>query len=324
MVDLNKEMKTFHETIALSSGKKESLRKSRDAIRKRIRKYFREVLKVLVPKFQGQGSYSMRTMINPIDGECDIDDGVYLQHLDEYDIDNWPTPATVHQWLLKATEAHTNEKSIDKQTCVRVRFAGKYHVDLPGYGTLNNDYLLADNGPKGWRVSDPKAITDWFLKQEGDQLRRIVRYLKAWADFQHGRIGKLPSGLILTVLAAHHIQVDDRDDISLSKTITAISNSVNPVFIVYNPVDGSEELTERLSEEQKVRFQDAIKSFAGDAVFAIDTDDPEKASKLWRRQFGDRFPLVEKNKSMNQKREDAAKAAVVYASKNPTKPWGRD
>jgi len=324
MADLNAEMKIYHEAIALSSKKKESLRTSRDAIRERIRKYFWETLKVSVPKFQGQGSYSMHTMINPLDGEFDIDDGVYLQHLDANDMDKWPAPVTVHQWLLKATDDHTNEKSVDKQTCVRVRFAGRYHVDLPAYGTMNNAYLLADKGPKGWRVSDPKAITDRFLKQEGDQLRRVVRYLKAWADFQQGRIGKLPSGLILTVLAAHHIQADDRDDLSLSRTVSAISNSVNPFFIVFNPVDRSEELTARLSEEQKVRFQDAIKSFADDAALAIDTDDPEKASKLWRRQFGDRFPLVQKDKDMNQKREDAAKVAGIYATKNPTKPWGWD
>lgn len=325
MADLNKEMKQLHEIIALSSGKKEALRKSRNAIRERIRKYFRDTLKVSVPKFQGQGSYSMHTMINPLDGEFDIDDGVYLQHLDAFDISKWPTAATVHQWLLKATNDHTNEKSIDKQTCVRVRFAGKYHVDLPAYGILSGVYLLANKGPKGWHASDPKAVTDWFLKQEGDQLRRVVRYLKAWADFQSGRIGKLSSGLILTVLAAHHIQADDRDDVSLSRTVTAISNSVNPFFIVFNPVDGSEELTSRLSQEQKLRFQDAIRKFADNANSAIDSDDLEKASKLWRKQFGDRFPLITNDeKNENRKREDAARIAGFYAVKNPAKPWGWD
>jgi hypothetical protein len=323
MADLNKEIKQFHETIALSSKKKESLRKSRNAIRERIRKYFRDTLKVLAPKFQGQGSYSMHTMITPLDGEFDIDDGVYLQHLDASNMNQWPTPATVHQWLLKATNDYTNEKSIDKQTCVRMRFAGQYHVDLPAYGILGNVYLLANKGPKGWHDSDPKAITDWFLKQEGDQLRRIVRYLKAWADFQTGRIGKLPSGLILTVLATHYIQPDDRDDIALSRTVTAISNFVNPYFIVFNPVDGSEELTARLTEEQKLRFQNAIKNFADDAASSIASDDPEKASKLWRKQLGDRFPL-KKNDEQNesQKQEDAARIAGFYAAKSPTKPWG--
>ena len=124
------------------------------------------------------------------------------------------------------------------------------------------------------------------------------------------------------MLAAHHIHVDNRDDISLSRTVTAIFRNVNPVFIVFNPVDSSEELTARLSPEQKLRFQDAIQNFADDATNAIHTDDPEKASKFWRKQFGDRFPFVKNDVNKGQKREDAAKVAGFYASRKPTKPWG--
>ena len=121
MANLHKEFGTFHDRIALTSGKKESLRKSRNAIRDRIRKHFRENIKVELPKFRGQGSYAMGTTVNPLDGEFDIDDGVYLQHLDKNDDSEWPTPETVHSWLVKATDGHTKEKPIDKRTCVRVR-----------------------------------------------------------------------------------------------------------------------------------------------------------------------------------------------------------
>jgi hypothetical protein len=73
---------TFDENISVSSARKKTLRKSRNAIRDRIRKHFKEELKVTVPKFHGQGSYSMDTLVNPLDGcDYDIDDGVYLQHL---------------------------------------------------------------------------------------------------------------------------------------------------------------------------------------------------------------------------------------------------
>lgn len=54
----------------------------------------------------------------------------------------WPTPETVHNWLVKATDGHTNEKPIDKKTCVRVVYAGQYHVDLPAYAEFLSDYLL--------------------------------------------------------------------------------------------------------------------------------------------------------------------------------------
>jgi len=324
MTDLNNEFKIFHDRVALTSGKKKSLREARDAIRERIRQYFRDYLEVEVPKFRGQGSYAMITTVNPLDGEFDIDDGVYLQDLDESDDSKWPTPDTVHRWLVKATDGHTNEKTIDKRTCVRVRYAGQYHVDLPSYGKLNGEYLLAEKGVKGWHRSDPLALTVWFMehvKAHGEQLRRVVLYLKAWADFQSGRRGKMPSGLILTVLAAQNFRSDSRDDVSLAYTAAAISNAVYPVFCVYNPADREEELTARMTDEHKARFQEAISDLAYDAVNAIENDDFEEASKLWRRQLGERFPNIKKAIKIGEKQEDVAKLAAVYGAKNPAKPW---
>jgi hypothetical protein len=324
MANLHSEFITFHDRVALSSGKRKSLRMARNAIRERIRKYFRENLKVTLPKFQGQGSYATGTISNPLDGEFDIDDGVYLQHLDENDDSEWPTPDTIHRWLAKATDGHTNEKPLDKRTCVRVRYAGQYHVDLPSYGKLNDEYLLAEKGVKGWHRSDPLALTVWFMKhvkEQGEQLRRVVLYLKAWADFQSGRRGKMPSGLILTVLAAQNFRSDRQDDMSLAYTAAAISNAAYPVFCVHNPVDSEEELTARMTDEQKTRFQEAISDLAYDAVNAIDNNDAEEASKLWRRQLGERFPNIKKAIKIGQKQEDVAKLAAFYGAKNPAKPW---
>jgi len=324
MADLQNEFKTFHDRIALTSGKKVSLRTARNALREKIRKYFSDVLKLNIPKFHGQGSYSMGTMVNPLNGEFDIDDGVYLQHLDTSDKSDWPTPETVHRWLVQATDGHTDQKPIDKRTCVRVRYAGQYHVDLPAYGELIGDYLLAEKGEKGWHRSDPLALTDWFkgrVKVHGEQLRRIVRYLKALADFQSSRQGKMPNGLILTVLAANHFRANEKDDIALANTLRAIADAARIIFYVYNPVDASEELTSRLTDQQKKRFQKAIADAADAATEAINIDDRHEASNLWRKQFGDRFPAVEKEDDANKKKAITATLATVYAAKNPSKPW---
>jgi hypothetical protein len=267
----------------------------------------------------------MGTTVNPIDGEYDIDDGVYLQHLDNQDDSNWPASATVHNWLVKATEGATNEKPMDKRTCVRVRYAGQYHVDLPSYGELNGNYLLAVKGETKWPHSDPLALTDWFLGQvklRGEQLRRIVRYLKAWADFQSQRRGPMPSGLIITILAANHFRSNEKDDVALTNTIQDISSAMNAACFVLNPVDVSEELTARLNEVQKQRFQVAIKTAADDARKAIDSEDKHDASKHWRKQFGDRFPLVEKAITNGSKTQIAAGIAAFHGRTGPPKPWG--
>ncbi|MBW2428174.1 MAG: hypothetical protein JRF56_04390 [Deltaproteobacteria bacterium] len=325
MADLQREFNTFHDRITLTSSKKDSLRKARNALRDKIRKHFRETLKLIVPKFQGQGSYAMGTTVNPLNGEFDIDDGIYLQHLDINDKSQWPTPATVHQWLVQATDGHTGEKPIDKRTCVRVRYAGHYHVDLPAYSEFIGDYLLAEKGEKEWHRSDPLTLTNWFrvqVKNHGEQLRKMIRYLKAWADFQSGRLGIMPSGLILTVLVSNNYRTDQRDDIAFANTIRAISNAVRFAFYVYNPVDAGEELTARLTAPQKTRFQETISDAADAAAEAIETDDRHEASKTWRKQFGDRFPAVEKENNSSQKKEATAKLTTIYAAKNPSKPWG--
>ena len=132
----------------------------------------------------------------------------------------------------------------------------------------------------------------------------------------------MPSGLILTVLAVENFCPDERDDIALCETAAAISNVVNTVFIVYNPVDSAEELTARLTQNQKERFQDAISEFDDSAVKAIETESAEECSNLWRKQFGDRFPKIERDKNTNHEKQFASTLGIFYTSKNPAKPWG--
>lgn len=53
MADLQVEFKKFHNQIALTSSKKVLLKTARNALRDKIRKHFRDVLKLNIPKFQG-------------------------------------------------------------------------------------------------------------------------------------------------------------------------------------------------------------------------------------------------------------------------------
>ncbi len=325
MADLHKEFISFHNDIALPAARKNSLRCSRDAVRTKIRNHFRAELKLSSPKFHAQGSYAMVTTVVPLDGEYDLDDGVYLQHLDEHDQSEWPTTETVHGWLVEAVNGHTNEPPIDKPTCVRLRYAGAYHLDLPCYAKFKGDYLLAIKGDSQWKKSDPKAITDWFkgrVKQQGEQLRRMVRCLKAWDDHQSGIRGKMANGLILTVLAGRWFIPDaDHDDAAFTRMVASISNDIGQCFSTTNPVDASEDLANRLSDARRKRVQTAFAELSEAANEARRADKRAKASEMWRKQFGDRFPLVENDDDEEQKRKDAAALAVAFTPRNPPKPW---
>jgi len=318
MADLHAEFGKYHEKIALTSAKKKSLRTSRDALRDRIRKYFRETLKVKAPKFHQQGSFPMVTTIVPLNGEFDVDDGVYLQHLDESDDSEWPEPAEVHRWLVEATDGQTDEKTIDKETCVRVQYAGQYHVDMPSYATKEEIYYLSKK-KGGWSESDPKAITDWFkgeVGEHGEQLRRMVRYFKAWADFQAQDRGEFVSSIVLTVFVTEEFVSDDRDDVAMRKTADAIWNRICTGVTVKNPKDASECMSDRLSENQKVELQDAIQDLSHGAGDAISESDPGEASKTWRELLGNRFPRGE-----TKEERDARKLAASIIKPSSPKPW---
>ena len=138
----------------------------------------------------------MNTIIEPLDGEFDIDDGIY------FELDKEPDKSvnTFHRWIYEAVDGQTQQKPVDKQTCIRLIYAGDYHLDLPIY------YIVEDQSPylahkgEGWIQSDPREFIEWFnQKADADgQLKRVVRYLKAWSDY---RKGELPSGLIFSIPA---------------------------------------------------------------------------------------------------------------------------
>jgi hypothetical protein len=291
---LHRNFEIFHVHIAPTEYKKKLLLEARNTVRNRIRKYFQDTLQVTVPRFRTHGACAMDTLVDPLDCEYDIDDGVYLQHLDKQNDSAWPTAEAIQLWLMKATAGHGEEAPIPiaKKACVRVRHAGRYRVDLPSFAEVNGAFKLAVKGEPAWIVSNPPDLTDWFKSRvhcHGEQLRRLVRYLKAWADFQSMRLGQMPGGLLLTILTANHFRPDRRDDVALANTLDAIAKSVNAGMTVLNPADNCEELSARLTRPRISRFREAIQEFAADACDAVGLTDTHEATKIWRKQLGGRF-----------------------------------
>ncbi|MED3396347.1 MULTISPECIES: CBASS cGAMP synthase [Bacillus cereus group] len=295
MTNCHKEFGKLDGKISLSSDKKEDLRTSRDALRKKIKKYFEETLNVKAPLFYGQGSYMMNTTINPLDdGEYDIDDGIYLEHMKQFDEEEWKTPATVHNWIVRAVDKHTSAKPINKGTCVRVKYTKSYHVDFPIYVKKDGEAPKLAHLYKGWIESDPKEFTKWFngqVKEKGDQLKRIVRYLKAWKDYKQGDI-KLPSGMVLTVLVANNFVGDypDRDDAALVATAKGIYDTLSEEFSVKRPISPFEELLEDWSDTKEQNFLTKLNSLVNTGQKALDAASQSNAINEWKRMFGDNFP----------------------------------
>jgi len=111
MANCDKLFRKFNKVITLDQTRKEQLRTSRNAVRERIRRYFREKQNGLVPKFHGQGSFMMNTIICPLDGEFDVDDGIYFK----VKVKPLQTINTFHEWIREAIDEHTKQEPIDNK-----------------------------------------------------------------------------------------------------------------------------------------------------------------------------------------------------------------
>ncbi|CAA9290811.1 hypothetical protein AVDCRST_MAG92-4259 [uncultured Coleofasciculus sp.] len=132
----------------------------------------------------------------------------------------------------------------------------------------------------------------WFNNKadKDGQLKRIVRYLKAWSDY---RRGELPSGLIFSILAANNISHHDRDDMAFYKTLVKIKSSLDRNFVCYRPTTPAyEDLLTGYSKTNTNYFLGQLDSFIQSAEKALDEKTMEKdACKGWQQHFGeDRFP----------------------------------
>lgn len=299
MANNHEQFIAFNDVITVTDTQKETLKKNRETIREKIRKYYKDNYPDDVqPKFNMQGSYAMHTILNPIrdtdgTGAYDLDDGVYFLSDDEADrlsVDEY------HKRIYEAIEGHTKTGQEDNDPCVTVLYADGHHVDLPIYfkSETGDDHPKLAHKKDGWIDTDPKEFYKWFNgREEHPQLRRLVRYLKAWCEnvrFEKNK--KMPTGCILTMLAEKHYEADDRDDVAMQKLLTAIYDELSgddgfhclrPTF----PKD--EDLFLSYSETRKNEFLSELKAFKNDAEKAIEKTNAHDSCVKWQMHFGERF-----------------------------------
>jgi Second Messenger Oligonucleotide or Dinucleotide Synthetase domain len=318
----------FNKSIKLSSEDRKKLLTNRESLRNRMRENYKklpeEARRALDMRFQSQGSYVMDTIIKPLSEDYDLDDGVYFIGTEARE--SRQNPEVFHEWVKFSVDQDVSyEKVTDKDTCVRVAFKNKSHIDLPIYYFIQVHPDLAHK-KHGWMVSDPIEFIQWFetkaksgfeskylieyasesehyktwlndMRKADSQIRRLVRYLKGWADFVGG---PMPCGLILSILVAENYAPDERDDLSLKNTLNNIFNVLrsNNVQCCRPTTPVGEELFAHTSIEDKTYFMEKLRSFLYDAEAAINANQVRLAADYWGRQLGSRFVLSENDRDL--------------------------
>lgn len=321
MADSNELFKAFNGIIKLSDSNRNILRGVRDSLRQKMWKRFATIpldqIGTNKIDFQTQGSYVMDTIITPYDDDFDLDDGVYF--LGNLSREQRPTTKQFHDWVLFVVGEDENyAKVTDKDTCVRVRYSKeKFHIDLPIY--YSNNFKSPDLAhlKENWKLSGPVEFIAWFENKIGSnfqesfilesnrfaefqtwktdirktdaQLRRIVRYLKAWADNLRG---DMPPGIIMTILAGENYKANESDDVSLRDTLVNIKSylKANGCKCPRPTTPKNEDLFESYSETKKKYFLDRLDTFVDSANQAIANPNYKEACLKWQKHLGSRFP----------------------------------
>lgn len=309
MADCNNLFQTYNGKISVTQGKTDKMTNSKTALRDRIIKYFKQHHPTYKPKFYIQGSFKMKTGIRTKDDICDLDDGVYFFR--EPDV----SATTLQGWVWDAVNGYTATTPEHRKKCIRNVFSGDYEIDHPVYYKIDGkEYQLAIKNT-GWEDSDPKAVVDWFNgeKDKDGKVLRIVKYLKAWCDHKRN---KMPNGLAMTILAVNaknKIVLNDRDDILLTDILREIKKAVNNKFECIVPAVPGDDLFENYDDTRERNFTSNLADFLTDAEAALKEENQLKASRLWQKHLGNRFPDGEdKSTSVRQ-----TAAAVGAATSNP-------
>lgn len=297
----------YHSDISIGSKKNERMKDSKEGLRKRIRKWFKENHPDYVPYFYIQGSYKMKNGIRTSEDICDLDDGIYFFR--EPDVG----ASTLKEWVRQAVDGYTDTDPENRKKCVRSIFANDYEIDHPVYYKIDGqEYKLAvKNG--SFEDSDPKAVVKWFVskKDKDGRLVRDIKYLKAWADNQSF---KMPSGLGLTILATNakeKIVLNERDDITIRDILKEVKKELDKEFKCIVPAVPHDDLLENYANKDK--FMEALDDFIIDADKAIRETNQLRASRLWRKHLGNRFPLGEDK----EENHAATSSAIGAATSNP-------
>lgn len=304
MTDCSKDVRAFHDQqVTLPGSDRRRMRDRRDTNRARLRRGLEAAGLREPDEFVSQGSYAMRTMVQDVDNDYDIDDGVYFL------ADDLVGPRGAKLTALQAR--HMVRDAVDdgrfktapevKPNCVRIHYDAGYHVDIPVYrvtvtkGVFGDErlYELASSG--GWRRSDARDVTSWYDDErsrsaDGLQLRRVNRALKTFARSRGSWRGRNLSGFAITKLVVECFRSDAREDEALRRTMVAIRDRLLFRLEVDHPVTPGETITDSHDDAKARFFRDKLTEAIERLEPTTDLDcDREDALDCWDRVFSTTF-----------------------------------
>lgn len=257
-----------------------------------------------------QGSYKFKTQLRPLStgDEFDIDLGIYFQWQGKPHEGSF-SPLQLKKMVQECMEIYAQEQddikkvASPKMRCNRLHYKGDFHIDTPTYHLdSSRDMRALATEDDQWEDSDPKAIYIWFKNKIPesirDQVRRLIRYLKAWTSLNLKEGEGKPSAILLTILVAESYATLSQaerssDDEALAGILRLILARLKRNPRVCNPVNRTEIISDRLGKNGITALQNHIEAFHRITQNALAATTEVEAADLWSTVYKHFFPLPE-------------------------------
>ncbi|ESZ11895.1 SMODS domain-containing nucleotidyltransferase [Mesorhizobium sp. L48C026A00] len=267
----------------------------------------------------GQGSWTHKTIIKPVDGgEFDADLLVMVSPVEGWEAKDYINDLNrvfkgsstyadmTRRWSHCVTITYANDKKIDVAPCL----IGRSYV-----GSIE----VCNRDTNEFERSEPARYTEWLLERNSwsgsNSFRKVTRLVKYLRDIK--TTFTCPS-ILLTTLLGDRVTAVDQYTNGVGDVPTALRTLFGRLddwlqanvakTAVYNPCLYGEDLAAALTDQQHTNLRDFIHRYRGwiDDAF-LETERSESIGK-WRRVFGDAFA---KDVILNEAVEVSKSAAAV-------------
>lgn len=306
MKDCHRDMIVFHdEHVTLPDAERSEMRLRRDANRERLKNGLERDGEPTPALFRTQGSYAMRTMVQQVDKDYDIDDGVYFDEGRLKGPRGGAKSAGAAKEMVRDAlhSALFNTPPEKRKNCVRVYYDAGYHVDVPVYRRRTEESAwqprtLNELASSDWVCSEPDDVTAWFRRanqtqspdqKNGGQLRRIVRLLKYFARSRASWAGRIATGFMITKLVVESYRANaQREDLALLDTMAAIRDRLNLSLVIEDPTMPGEWLTKGVDDSRARVLREKLDWAIGE-LEGVRHGSRTEALGAWDRVFSSTF-----------------------------------
>lgn len=194
-------------------------------------------------------------------------------------------------------------------------------------------YLIPDRKQVCWIPTNPPGHTAWTITtntKAGGRFKPLVKLMKWWRR-ENPTVSNKPKGFVIECITAECMDYQETYYGELFvKTLETIVTRyrthalLRTVPRIPDPGVSANSVTDGITPEAFLGFYNKAKNHAEIGRRALDETDPEEATKLWRKLFGDRFPKTESSSPESLLAQAVMPGTATFPDKpiTPNKPKG--